>query len=87
MHIGVYSSNMAWKKSSYVSKIPPVGKTPNYNCFRVPIHFAANCFTFEKIPPPPPLLQPTIQLLLSCPSKPHTETMSRLHYDTLSGLI
>ena len=27
--------------------------------FRVPIHFQANRFTFEKIPPPPPLLHPT----------------------------
>ena len=28
------------------------------NRFRVPIHFATNCFTFEKIPPPSPLLHP-----------------------------
>ena len=32
------------------------GQKPNYNSFRVPIHFAADRFTFEKFPPPPPLL-------------------------------
>ena len=39
--------------------LPPcTGKNPNHNCFRVPIHFAANRFTFERFPPPPPLLHP-----------------------------
>jgi len=58
-------------KSFYVSKIPIcTGKKTNYNCFRVPIHFVANRFTFEKFLPLPPLLHPTYRprsLLLSPP--------------------
>ena len=33
-------------------------KKTNYNRFRFPMHFATNRFTFEKFPPPPPLLHP-----------------------------
>jgi len=44
---------------SFFSSFPPVtGKKPNYNCFHVPKNFAFNRFTFEKFPPPPPLLHP-----------------------------
>jgi len=37
-------------------------KKPENNHFHVPIHFATNRFTFEKFPPPPPLLHHTISL-------------------------
>jgi len=49
-------------ESSGVSKIHRVVKKPEYTSFRVPIHFATNCFTFEKTPPPPPQLTLTKRL-------------------------
>jgi len=57
MHLGVYSSNMAWEKVFSFLK-SHLYKKPNHNCLRIPgpIHFAANRFTFEKNLPPPPLL-------------------------------
>ena len=60
MPVGVYSSNMAWEKVPTLLKSPLYRQKPNNNCFRVPIHFAANRFTFEKFPPPPPLLHPNM---------------------------
>jgi len=35
-------------------------KKPNYNRFCVPMHFATDCFTVEKFPPPDPLLHSPI---------------------------
>jgi len=49
------------KKSSCVSKITQRNQKPENNCFHVPIYFATSCFTFEKFPPPPPLLHPIHQ--------------------------
>ena len=37
---------------------PTAAKKLENNRFRVPTHFAPNRFTFEKFPPPPPLLHP-----------------------------
>ena len=50
------------KKVLLFHNLSCTGKNPNHNCFRVPIHFAANRFTFEKFPPPPPLLHPIYTL-------------------------
>jgi len=60
MHIRVYVLNMAWEKVPTFLKSHLYRQNPNYNYFRVPIHFALNRFTFEKFPPPPPLLHPII---------------------------
>ena len=51
-------SKICLGKNFWVSKIAPEVKKTENNRFRVPIHFATNRFTFEKIPPTPPLLHP-----------------------------
>ena len=40
------------------------GKKPSNTCFLVLIHFAANRFTVEKFPPPPPFLHPIIFIFM-----------------------
>jgi len=37
-------------------------KNTEINRFRVSIHFATDRFTFEKFPPPPPLLHPSVYM-------------------------
>jgi len=51
---------MPWEKVLAFLKSHPCTKKPENNRFRVPIHFATNRFTFEKISPLHPLLHPNI---------------------------
>jgi len=56
------SVKYALGKSFYISKITTPAKKLENNRFRVPSHFATICFTFEKFPPPPPLLHPNVSM-------------------------
>ena len=49
MHTWVYEYNMPLEKVPAFLKCHPCSKK---NCFRVPIYFATNRFTFEKFPSP-----------------------------------
>jgi len=53
---------MPWEKVPTFLKSHTASKKLENNRFRIPkaTHFATNRFTFEKFPPPPPLLHPTI---------------------------
>jgi len=56
IHTWIYWQNMRWEKfPAFLKSHQWCPKTEN-NHFRVPTHFANNRFTFEKFPPPPPLL-------------------------------
>jgi len=56
----IYLSKRFWRFKNHTRAVKKTEKTR----FRVPIHFATNRFTFEKNPPPPPLLHPTKCLVL-----------------------
>jgi len=54
---------MPWEKvPAFLKYHPCLKKTgkKSLNRFRVPTIFATNRFTFEKFPPPLPLLHPTL---------------------------
>jgi len=48
-----------WEKFQRFQNPTSVAKKTENNRFRVPFHFATNRSTFDKFPPPPPLLHPT----------------------------
>jgi len=56
---GKYAYDVLWVKYA-LGKSSCGSKIAENNRFCVPIHFESNRFSFEKFPPQPPLLQPTI---------------------------
>jgi len=60
MHMWVCEYNGPWQKIVAFLESHTCTRKLQNNRFRVPIHFATNRFTFEKFPPPPPLLHSTL---------------------------
>jgi len=60
---GLTSQIRLWQKLLRSKNSTHAAKKPENNSFHVPTHFATNRFTFEKFPPPSPLLHPIISSL------------------------
>mgnify|MGYP000660379033 CR=1 FL=1 len=68
MHVWLSCCNMPGQKITGFLTAHTGSQHFENNRFCVPMHFKTNRFTFEKFPPPPPLLHPNILISSLCRS-------------------